>query len=246
MSRPQQISRDCQICLGEQVEQVCSALGRALALCHATARRILDDMKRGAIDELNPASARRAASAGFSYELLGAALSARHLMSGHDFSGAFLVQTLLRVPMQVTWGNFCGSIAGVLSRTLWLPFGRSQTSFTISSTQVRPVSAFYNVGGRVGGDCSKMNESVFAMCSALDVFPSKSVLLCDRFMALRPTGHGNDVEAVVLEPKWEPWSSTRRIELSAAVPTRIAMRSTVRQPPRFGGRHCRSEAPRVC
>ncbi|WP_416268748.1 hypothetical protein SD235_03685 [Burkholderia cepacia] len=170
MSRPQQISRDCQICLGEQVEQVCSALGRALALCHATARRILDDMKRGAIDELNPASARRAASAGFSYELLGAALSARHLMSGHDFSGAFLVQTLLRVPMQVTWGNFCGSIAGVLSRTLWLPFGRSQTSFTISSTQVRPVSAFYNVGGRVGGDCSKMNESVFAMCSALDAF----------------------------------------------------------------------------
>lgn len=78
--------------LGEQVRQARSAPGQTLASCHATARRILDDMKRGAIHKRIRASFLWAASAGLRCEFPCTALCARWRVAGHHFSLAFLVQ----------------------------------------------------------------------------------------------------------------------------------------------------------
>lgn len=238
MSTPQQISRDCRVCSGEQIEQMCDVHRQALASCHAMARRVLDDMKRGAIDRRIPASVRWAVSAGCPREFPCTASSARCPMAGHHLSAAFLVQPHSRVSAQVALPNVSGSITGTLPRALWLAYGPPQSSFTISSSQVRPVTAFYDARGRAGGDRSTTNELVLAMCPFLDIFPRKSVLLCGRFMAPRAIGRGG-------QPEQEQRSSTRRGEHSAAAPTRISTRSLPRQLPTFEGRYRRSTVPRV-
>ncbi len=103
-------------------------------------------MKRGAIDRRTPASVRWAVSAGCPREFPCTASSARCLMAGHHLSAAFLVQPHSHVSAQVALPNVSGSITGTLPRALWLAFGQPQSSFTISSSQVRPVTACGNGG----------------------------------------------------------------------------------------------------
>lgn len=118
--------------LGEQVRQARSAPGQTLASCHATARRILDDMKRGAIHKRIRASLHWAASAGLRCEFPRTALSARWLAAGHNFSLAFLVQAFSCVLARGIVPSFSASMAGASSRALRLPYGRLQSSSTIS------------------------------------------------------------------------------------------------------------------
>ncbi len=196
-----QIYRECRVGSGIRLQQVRSAPAQTLASCHATARRMLDDMKRGVIYARIPASVRLAASAGLCCAFRCTASSARWLVAGHHVSDAFHVEPFSRVPTRGMLPNSSGSMTGgALSRVLRLPCGRSQSSSTISSWQGYPANAFYNVRGCAGFGRSIMNESGPTTFPVVDTFPRKPVLLCGRFIGPRAMGRRNGVEAVVSEP----------------------------------------------
>lgn len=124
--------------LGEQVGQVRSAPGQLLALRHATARRVLDDMKRGAIRERILASVRWSASAGLGCEFLCTALE-RTVPGGRAPRFRRISRPVVfACPARGMLPNSSGSMVDVLSRALRLPYGLPQSSSTISSCQVGP------------------------------------------------------------------------------------------------------------
>lgn len=128
----------------DQVTQVRSAPAQTLASCHATARRMLDDMKRGVIYARIPASVRLAASAGLCCAFRCTASSARWLVAGHHVSDAFHVEPFSRVPTRGMLPNSSGSMTGVLCHVclgcpvgvpkVHLPFHRGRVIRRMPST----------------------------------------------------------------------------------------------------------------
>ncbi len=230
--------------LGEQVGQVRSAPGQLLALRHATARRVLDDMKRGAIRERILASVRWSASAGLGCEFLCTALE-RTVPGGRAPRFRRISRPVVfACPARGMLPNSSGSMVDVLSRALRLPYGLPQSSSTISSYQVGPAECLLQCprlcqrqplhNERIGV-CHVPRPRYFSeqACTAPWSFHRTS---SDGGARERSRGCGCGTGAGTM-------GGNAPEGRSAVAPTHISTRSMARQLPLSRGQHRRSKAP---